>query len=111
MCQLRFQGDKGYCYIPYDYMTDALFCSDVWTVRQLQIDELNRDHWKSDDSLELETDDNCQEDEEGETEEDEDWDFEETDDELEEVMIEDFMQETSQEISFTEYQSDADENQ
>jgi hypothetical protein len=26
-------GDKGYCYIPYDYMTDPSLCADCWTIR------------------------------------------------------------------------------
>ena len=27
-------GDKGYCYIPYDYMTDSNLASDIWTIRK-----------------------------------------------------------------------------
>jgi C1A family cysteine protease len=26
-------GDKGYCYFPYQYLTDPSLCSDLWTVR------------------------------------------------------------------------------
>ena len=27
-------GDGGYCYIPYDYMTNPHFCHDAWTIRK-----------------------------------------------------------------------------
>lgn len=26
-------GDRGYCYIPYDYMANRNYCSDCWTIR------------------------------------------------------------------------------
>lgn len=28
-------GDKGYYYLPYDYMTNKDLCDDVWTIRQV----------------------------------------------------------------------------
>ena len=27
-------GDQGYCYVPYDWMTDPDACSDLWTLRR-----------------------------------------------------------------------------
>jgi C1A family cysteine protease len=32
-------GDKGYCYFPYDYITDSNLCSDFWTVQKINDDE------------------------------------------------------------------------
>ena len=32
-------GDKGFCYIPYDYILDPSFASDFWTVRVYDINE------------------------------------------------------------------------
>ncbi|CAF1035104.1 unnamed protein product [Rotaria magnacalcarata] len=43
-------GDKGYCYIPYGYMTNPDFCFDVWTVRKLTNDDFGQDHWSYDDN-------------------------------------------------------------
>ena len=40
-----FQGDKGYCYIPYDYITNPRLCFDVWAVRRLATDSFSREHW------------------------------------------------------------------
>jgi len=30
-------GDKGYCYIPYDYLTNADLASDFWTIRDIAL--------------------------------------------------------------------------
>lgn len=46
-----FQGDRGYCYIPYDYLTNPSFCFDVWTIRKLATDDFGREHWDSDDNV------------------------------------------------------------
>ncbi|CAF5067053.1 unnamed protein product [Rotaria magnacalcarata] len=48
---LIFQGDKGYCYIPYNYVTNIDYCFDVWTVRQLATDDYGQDHWDNTDSV------------------------------------------------------------
>ena len=32
-------GDNGYCYFPYDYITDSNLCSDFWTVTKINDDE------------------------------------------------------------------------
>ncbi|CAF4539423.1 unnamed protein product, partial [Rotaria sp. Silwood2] len=54
-------GDEGYCYIPYDYMTNRKLCFEPYTVRQLEADDIGdhdrnydddddrRDHEDSDD--------------------------------------------------------------
>ncbi|CAF0943667.1 unnamed protein product [Adineta steineri] len=44
-------GDQGYCYIPYQYMTDSSLCFDVWTVRKLAMDSFGREHWDDDDRI------------------------------------------------------------
>ena len=46
-----FQGDQGYCYIPYEYLTDANLCFDVWTIRQIATDDFGRDHWDNRDRI------------------------------------------------------------
>ena len=43
------QGDRGYCYIPYDHITDSSRCFDVWIVRKVATDYFGQDHWNSDD--------------------------------------------------------------
>ncbi|CAF0856504.1 unnamed protein product [Adineta steineri] len=47
----KYWGDNGYCYIPYDYMTDPNLCFDMWTVRQLASDDFGQDHWDNYDSV------------------------------------------------------------
>ncbi|CAF1374677.1 unnamed protein product [Rotaria sordida] len=43
-------GDKGYCYIPYNYMTNPEFCFDAWTIRKLMNDDFGQENWCFDDS-------------------------------------------------------------
>jgi len=35
-------GDKGYCYFPYEYITNADLCSDFWTIRSIAPTDTNR---------------------------------------------------------------------
>lgn len=35
-------GDKGYCYFPYDYITNKDLCSDFWTIRSIAPTDPNR---------------------------------------------------------------------
>ncbi|MFE1743759.1 C1 family peptidase [Coleofasciculus sp. H7-2] len=42
-------GDKGYCYIPYDYMTNPEYCDDCWTIRSVTDLDYSRDVWSDDD--------------------------------------------------------------
>ncbi|CAF0784632.1 unnamed protein product [Adineta ricciae] len=44
-------GDQGYCYIPYDYMTNTEYCYDAWTIRTLSTDDFGQDEWNNDDSV------------------------------------------------------------
>ncbi|CAF4628732.1 unnamed protein product, partial [Rotaria sp. Silwood2] len=44
-------GDKGYCYIPYDYMTNNDYCFDVWTIRKVATNDFGQDHWDTDDFI------------------------------------------------------------
>ncbi|CAF2920681.1 unnamed protein product [Rotaria sp. Silwood2] len=43
-------GDGGYCYIPYDYLTNPDFSFDPWTVRKLETDDMGHEHWDDDDN-------------------------------------------------------------
>ena len=45
------QGDKGYCYIPYDYITNENYCFDVWTVRKVATNDFGQEYWDQDDSV------------------------------------------------------------
>ncbi|CAF3598248.1 unnamed protein product, partial [Rotaria sp. Silwood2] len=38
-------GENGYCYIPYEYLTNPNLCFDVWTIRQISTDNFGREHW------------------------------------------------------------------
>jgi C1A family cysteine protease len=40
------QGDKGYLYIPYRYMTDRNLTADVFVIKKFSNIELGDDHWK-----------------------------------------------------------------
>ncbi|CAF0990701.1 unnamed protein product, partial [Didymodactylos carnosus] len=44
-------GDQGYCYIPYDYMTNSDYCFDAWAIRKLDSDDLGSDHWDNNDEV------------------------------------------------------------
>ncbi|UJR09186.1 hypothetical protein I4U23_013434 [Adineta vaga] len=44
-------GDAGYCYIPYDYMTNPAYCFDVWTIRELETNDMGHENWDYDDSI------------------------------------------------------------
>ncbi|CAF3395317.1 unnamed protein product [Rotaria socialis] len=44
-------GDNGYCYIPYDYLTNSNLCFDVWTIRKIATDNFSRDHWDNRDTI------------------------------------------------------------
>ena len=37
-------GDKGYCYFPYDYITNTDLCSDFWTIRSVLPNDPNRNY-------------------------------------------------------------------
>ena len=53
-----FQGNQGYCYIPYDYLTNSDLCFDVWTIRKVATDDFGQDHWDNDDAVDYrQTDD------------------------------------------------------
>ena len=38
------------CYIPCEYMTNTNLCFDAWTVRQIENDDFEQEHWDNDDS-------------------------------------------------------------
>jgi C1A family cysteine protease len=39
------QGDKGYCYLPYDYITNPRLTNLAWTVKKLNIDAMDKTAW------------------------------------------------------------------
>ena len=47
------KGDQGYCYIPYDYMTNPDLCFDAWTVRELASDDMGHEGWDNDDEIDF----------------------------------------------------------
>jgi len=49
------QGDKGYCYIPYEYMTNTRLCFDAWAIRKVAVDDFGKNHWDTDDSIDYRT--------------------------------------------------------
>ncbi|CAF1205494.1 unnamed protein product [Didymodactylos carnosus] len=44
-------GDRGYCYIPYDYLTNSELCFDSWTIRKISNNDFGSDHWDNEDSI------------------------------------------------------------
>ncbi|CAF0979134.1 unnamed protein product [Rotaria sordida] len=38
-------GDNGYCFMPYEYVTNPSLCFDVWTIHKLATDDFGRAHW------------------------------------------------------------------
>lgn len=46
-----FQGENGYCYIPYEYLTNPTYCFDAWTVREVENDDMGHEHWDDNDSV------------------------------------------------------------
>ncbi|CAF3440069.1 unnamed protein product [Rotaria sp. Silwood2] len=38
-------GDKGYCYMPYDYLTHQTYCFDVWAIHELVNANFGEDSW------------------------------------------------------------------
>ena len=45
------KGDKGYCYMPYEYLTNKRLCFDLWTVRQIANDNFSNDNWDCEDII------------------------------------------------------------
>ncbi len=67
-------GDKGYCYIPYDYMTNPDYCFDCWTVKAVSDVDFSANVWAEDD----EDFEYYDEEAEGEEGEEEDYEYYET---------------------------------
>ncbi|CAF0820582.1 unnamed protein product [Adineta steineri] len=45
-------GEQGYCYIPYEYMTNRELCFDAWTIRKLNNpDKFSKQHWDNVDAI------------------------------------------------------------
>ncbi|CAF4012283.1 unnamed protein product [Adineta steineri] len=74
-------GVKGYCYIPYSYMSDPDFCWDPWAVRKLETNDMGNDHWDDDDDNEYEEEEDEDDDEDDEDDDEDDDDDDEDDDE------------------------------
>lgn len=45
-------GDGGYCYIPYDYMTNPELCFDLWKIKGTTDVDLSEDVWHEDEDFE-----------------------------------------------------------
>ncbi len=44
-------GDRGYCYLPYEYFRHPDFLGDAWLLRQHQALPASQDHWLNGDSI------------------------------------------------------------
>jgi C1A family cysteine protease len=80
-------GDKGYCYIPYEYMTNPELCWDCWAIRNVSDLDFSADVWAEDDEDDDYYDydeDDYDEDDEYEYEDDEDYDEDEDDEDYDE---------------------------
>ncbi len=77
--QSNIQGDKGYCYIPYDYIANADYCFDPWTVKKVAGDDFGQDHWDQDDSVDYRQSGNNDDDGDGPSIEDFDNDDDDSD--------------------------------
>ncbi|HLP88648.1 MAG TPA: C1 family peptidase [Nostocaceae cyanobacterium] len=44
-------GDKGYCYIPYDYMTNPELNGDCWTIKSVTDVDLSEEVWEEEGSF------------------------------------------------------------
>ena len=42
-------GDRGYCYIPYDYLANPEYCDECWAVRAVSDLDFSRDVWIEED--------------------------------------------------------------
>ncbi|UJR12753.1 hypothetical protein I4U23_016927 [Adineta vaga] len=51
-------GDRGYCYIPYDYMTDPDLCFDAWTIRKVSDNDFSQEHWDYNDDIDYQNNNN-----------------------------------------------------
>ncbi|CAF0778658.1 unnamed protein product [Adineta ricciae] len=51
-------GDRGYCYIPYDYLTDSDLCFDVWTIRKVSNNDFGKENWDYNDEIDYQNIDN-----------------------------------------------------
>ncbi len=78
-------GDKGYCYIPYEYMTNPDLCWDCWTIKAVTDLDFSPDVWCEDDEQDYSYEEEYEEEEEYYYyEEDEEYDDEEYDEDDEE---------------------------
>ncbi|NER32524.1 MAG: C1 family peptidase [Oscillatoria sp. SIO1A7] len=67
-------GDKGYCYIPYDYIANPQYCADCWTIRKVTDLDFTSDIWYEDEEGFYEED--CEDEEDYE----DDYDYEDEED-------------------------------
>ncbi len=76
-------GDKGYCYVPYAWMTDPKACSDAWTIRRAHDVDFSMIGKEAAEGSEEDDEDEDDEDEGDEDGDDEEGDDEEGDDDAE----------------------------
>ncbi|HEY9689668.1 MAG TPA: C1 family peptidase [Coleofasciculaceae cyanobacterium] len=92
-------GDQGYCYIPYDYMTNTDLCFDCWAIEQVTDLDFTAGIY-SDDDEELPND---------EEDEENDYDYEEEDEEEDED--EDVTEEDEEEEEYEEEEEDNEDDE
>ncbi|UJR16764.1 hypothetical protein I4U23_003664 [Adineta vaga] len=72
-------GDRGYCYIPYDYIGNSDLCDSAWTVKKLGVATMGNEGWEDEDEEDYLEDDDEEEDDDDE--DDDDADIEEVEEE------------------------------
>ncbi len=112
-------GDRGYCYIPYDYLADPELCWDCWAIHQVTDLDYSEDIWEEEDETLYDEDDEDEdseyefyydEDEEDDEENEDDEDDEEyEDDEDDEGEDEDY-EDDDEEDEDEEYEDEDDED-
>ncbi|CAF1448710.1 unnamed protein product [Adineta ricciae] len=82
-------GDRGYCYIPYDYVGSDDLCNAAWTVKKLGVATMGNEGWDDEDDVDYLEDDDEEEEEEDNVDDDDDEDGDDEDADIEEVEEED----------------------
>ncbi|CAF2969978.1 unnamed protein product [Rotaria sp. Silwood2] len=57
----QHKGEKRYCYISYDYMTNPTLCFQLFAIHQVEIDDIGHENWDNNDSIDLHPDNADQE--------------------------------------------------
>ncbi len=101
-------GDRGYCYIPYSYMTNPDLCWDCWTIRAVSDLDFSANVWEEDDEELYDDEDEYEDDDEYEYDKEEEEDEDEYDEEEEEDEDE-YDEEDDDEYEEDEYDEEDDD--